>query len=486
MIQMFRTFGMSYITFPYYLFLAAAALVYYIVPKKSRWTVLLAASILFYISVITDPKAWLLLGLTVCISYAFGRILPVRRSRAVLAAGILLSAAPLIMIRLLDLFTGSVFRLERIRWIVPVVLSFYTLKIISYLADIYRGKTEPVKNAGQYALFILFFPYIIQGPIHRHAEIFGQLTEGHGFREENIVRGARLILWGFFLKLMIADKAALYVDAVFGSFESYSGFYIAAALVLYSVQLYADFLSCTTLSQGAAYLFGIKLIDNFARPYFSLSVKEFWRRWHMSLSGWLRDYIYIPLGGSRKGKGRRYLNIILTFLVSGLWHGGSLRFILWGLLHAFYQITGDLTMKARERILQAAGIRNGSFVYRALKRTGTFLLVSLAWIPFRAGSLTQSFVILRNLFRYFNPWVILNPGYLEIGMDRSDWRVLILSLAVLVFVSMTQEKRDLNEVISRQSVIVRWGLFIIGIALIYVCGTYGAGYAAQNFIYGGF
>ena len=206
----------------------------------------------------------------------------------------------------------------------------------------------------------------------------------------------------------------------------------------------------------------------------------------MSLSGWLRDYIYIPLGGSRKGKGRRYLNIILTFLVSGLWHGGSLRFILWGLLHAFYQITGDLTMKARERILQAAGIRNGSFVYRSLKRTGTFLLVSLAWIPFRAGSLTQSFVILRNLFRYFNPWVILNPGYLEIGMDRSDWRVLILSLAVLVFVSMTQEKRDLNEVISRQSVIVRWGLFILGIALIYVCGTYGAGYAAQNFIYGGF
>ena len=486
MIHMFRTFGMSYITFPYYLLLAAAVPVYYIVPKNRRWVVLLTASILFYISVISDPKAWLLLGLTVCISYAAGRILQTKKSRAVLAAGILLSAAPLLMIRLLDLFCGPILGTIRFRWIVPVGLSFYTLQIVSYLADIYRGKTDPVRNAGQYALFILFFPYIIQGPIHRHSEIFSQLVEGHGYKEENIVRGARLILWGFFLKLMIADKAALYVDAVFASSDSYPGFYTAAALALYSIQLYADFLSCTTLSQGAAFLFGIRLIDNFDHPFFSLSVKEFWRRWHMSLSGWLKDYIYIPLGGSRRGKGRKYLNIIITFIVSGLWHGGSLKFILWGLMHALYQIAGDLTMKVREAFLKLIGIRNGSLVYRALKRTGTFILVSLAWIPFRAGSLTQSYAILRGLFRYFNPWVILDPGYLEIGMDRSDWRVLILSLAVLYFVSRTQEKLDLNEAVSRQSLVVRWGVFILGIAVIYVFGTYGAGYAAQNFIYGGF
>ena len=209
-------------------------------------------------------------------------------------------------------------RLDGFHWVIPMGLAFYTLQMLSYLIDIASGKINAEKNLARYALYISFFPQILQGPIPRWSELAPQLFEGHEIREKNLREGLQLVLWGFFLKWMIADKAAILVNTVFDRFPSYQGVYILIAGILYSLQLYTDFLACVTLSQGVAQLFGISLADNSHQPYFSRSIREFWRRWHISLSRWLKDYVYIPLGGSRRGTAQKYRNLLLTFLISGL------------------------------------------------------------------------------------------------------------------------------------------------------------------------
>ena len=196
-------------------------------------------------------------------------------------------------------------------WLVPVGIAFWSMQLIAYSVDIYKDEIEPEKNFLKFLLFVSFFPQIIQGPIPRYAQLSGQLTEGKRFDECKFVKGFMLVLWGFFLKLCIADKAGIIVDTVFNNYPAYCGMYVLVAGVLYSLQLYANFLACTSITQGISGLFGISIISNFNHPYFSASIKDFWRRWHISLSSWLRDYVYIPLGGSRKGRLRKFINLLI-------------------------------------------------------------------------------------------------------------------------------------------------------------------------------
>ena len=299
---------MSYTSLIYYVMVIVLLIIYYAVPKRFRWLVLLSGSIYFYTQVIQRKGQIALFLLSIIISYLAGLILQKMRStanaaakRAVLFAGIFLSALPLILVRTGDFISGSVLHTARVSWIIPVGLSFYTLQLAAYLADIYKGKINAQTNPLKYGLFAAFFPQIIQGPIPRYKQLQKSLFNGNSFDPDNIMRGIQLVIWGFFLKYMIADKAAVIVNSVFDNHHAYAGVYVWVAAILYSIQLYADFLSCTTLSQGVAEMFGIHLVNNFSHPYFSASVKEFWRRWHMSLSFWLRDYVYIPLGGNKKG-----------------------------------------------------------------------------------------------------------------------------------------------------------------------------------------
>ena len=296
-----------------------------------------------------------------------------------------------------------------------------------------------------------------------------------------------LILWGFFLKLCIADKAAIVVNMVFDNYPLYSGIYVLVAGILYSFQLYTDFLACTTLAQGVAGLVGIQLMDNFRRPYLATSVKDFWRRWHISLSSWLRDYIYIPLGGNRKGTLRKYVNLLIVCAVSGIWHGAGYKFVFWGLLHGAYQVAGGLLAPVNRFLSRKLALDAHPHCKRACQRIFTFALVMFAWIIFRADSLSAGLSMIASVFTVHNPWVLTNDALFTLGLVWKEWAVLILCLAGLLAVGFVQEKGiSIREKILQASLPVRWAIYIGAILFVLVFGTYGYGYDAQAFIYGGF
>ena len=285
---------------------------------------------------------------------------------------------------------------------------------------------------------------------------------------------------------MVADKAGVVVDTIFGNVAAYQGAYVLVGGVLYSVQLYADFLSCTTLAQGVALLFGIRLGENFDHPYLATSIKDFWRRWHISLSSWLRDYVYIPLGGNRKGRLRKCFNVIVTFVVSGLWHGAGATYLVWGLMHAAYQIVGELTEGLRDACLRLLGIPKEGQARTWIRRATTFTLVMLAWIVFRAGSLSDALTMLGSLFTTWNPWIFFDDSLLELGLDWKEWVVLAASVLMLVRVSLWEERLDVRGRILEQPFILRLALYVVAILVVMVFGTYGYGFDAADFIYGGF
>ena len=469
---------MSYTSWTYYAMIVLLLPVYYLLPKKFRWLVLLAGSMLFYTAILSHPLQAVILILTIVISYLFGAVIGKKAHakntvvrRSLLGAGILLSALPLLIWRGI-LFLSP----DKQSLIIPVGISFYTLQIISYLTDIHKGKIKAERNPLKYALFISFFPQIIQGPIPRYEQLSKELFAGHDLKEENLIGGMQLIVWGFFLKLMIADRAALYVNTVFASYNEHTGLYILLAGILYSLQLYADFLSCTVLAKGVSQLFGIRLAENFDHPYFADSVRAFWRRWHISLSSWLRDYIYIPLGGSRSGKARRYLNILAVFLVSGLWHGAGMKYIVWGMIHGVSQIVEALCEPGGKKILPGF-----------LRRILTLIIVMLGWIIFRADTLKDSIQMIGLLFAGILRDPLQTSVLFSLGRNRREFIVLILSALGLWLISFLQEKGiRIRAWINARNIAVRWGICLFCIWLIWICGAYGNGFNTADFIYGGF
>ena len=480
---------MSYTGLNYYLLTAVTLALYAALPMRRRWMALLFGSLVFYVLAVREPLRLALFFLSILLSWGFGLLLGKYRERKaaswLLPLSLLLCAAPLLLPKA-DALLPELWRLEGFRWILPMGLAFYTLQMLSYLCDIASGKITAERNLARYALFVSFFPQILQGPIPRWSELSPQLFEGHEITGKNLLEGLQLVLWGFFLKWMIADKAAIVVNRVFDSFPSYQGVYVFLAGILYSLQLYTDFLACVTLSQGVAQLFGISLTDNFRQPYFSRSIREFWQRWHISLSRWLKDYVYIPLGGNRKGTLRKYVNLLLTFLVSGLWHGGGVKFLVWGLMHAVYQIAASLIQRPRNRLYLALQMPEDSLPRRLLSTLGTCFWVMLAWIVFRADSLAQGLGMLRSLATVWNPWVWFDGSLLELGLPGKEWNVLLLSLAILFAVSVLQRKLRLRDWINRQHLLIRWSIYLLAILAIYFMGTYGEGFRTQDFIYGAF
>lgn len=486
---------MSYTSVSFYFFLPAVLAVYYAVPVSLRWMVLFTGSVAFYF--FAYKTGWWILLASVLFTYAAGMCTGYLREKypssmhgmkkAVFIFALLLTFLPWFCIKNGNFILGSVLHGPSIRWVVPLGISFYTLQMASYLADVYTGKIHAQKNPAKYALFVLFFPQIVQGPIPRYGHLAGQLYKGHRFEEREFVKGFQLIVWGFFLKFMIADKAAIVVNEVFGHPERYGGCYVFVAGVLYSLELYTDFLACTQICRGVAQLFGIHLSGNFMRPYLAVSIRDFWRRWHMSLSGWLRDYIYIPLGGSRNGSLSKYRNLAVTFAFSGIWHGAGYKFLFWGLLHAAYQIGGSLTAGLRERMNGFLGLSAQSPVRIMLRRAGVFFLVMPAWIIFRADSLTIGLKMVQSMFLVHNPWILFNDSLLFPGCGWKEWCVLAGSLLILAVVERKQERGEcVRDSIQGLPLYIRWLIYIGAITGIMVFGTYGFGFDAQDFIYRGF
>ncbi len=472
---------MNFVSLNYNLFLLCIVILYYILPKNIRWYSLLAGSFLFYF--IAAKEAVVPFIAMIILSYCGSRIIScactrtVRYRKYIFILFIILVTLPLF-------FYKTVFSPDTLT--APLGLSFFTLQILAYLSDIYTGKIYPQTNFFRYALFVSFFPQILQGPIPRYEQLGIQLFTGHPFQEKNFVKALQLILWGFFLKLMVADKAAVIVNTVFDNHELYRGCYVILGGSLYSIQLYADFLACVTLAQGAAALFGIYLTDNFNHPYFASSIHDFWRRWHISLSTWLKDYVYIPLGGNRKGTLRKYVNLIITFLVSGMWHGNGFQYIAWGLFHAFYQIIGAFTLNFRESLYKLLGFAPDNFFKKHIRRVFTFFLVTLAWIIFRADNLNTAFSMIGSVFTVHNPWIFFDDSLFTLGLSWKELLILFASVGILSVSSTLQEKICIRDIRIAQPMIIRWSIYIAAITAVYVFGTYGFEFHTQDFIYGGF
>ena len=483
----FMTANMSYTSWTYFVLVIFVFVLYYAVPKRAQWTVLLAGSTLFYyLAAGRDRKVCLVFVLTIAISYLGGLILEKNRSRILRAVFLIASIGPLLLVKG-NVFIGRYLPGGGLKTlIVPLGLSFYSLQIYSYLFDVYEERVEPQRNFFKYFLFVSYFPHIMQGPIPRYKDLKEQLFSGHSFDADRAVRGLQLVVWGFFLKYMIAEKAAVFVNAVFNRYEMYQGVFALIAGILYSIQLYADFLACVCMCRGLSEALGIELAENFKQPYLSRSIQEFWRKWHMSLSSWLRDYVYIPLGGSRKGKMKKYVNLILTFLVSGAWHGNGYRFVLWGLLHAVYQILGDVLRPVNKRIKRLIGIRPDSVLEIYIDRGVTFFLVMLGWIVFRANSIKASLIMIRSIFTVHNWWVLFDDSLLSLGLDWRNFVILLLSIHIMFKAEATQQRTVIRDRIMRQPLIFRWILYLAAIAVIIIFGTYGFGYNASDFIYKGF
>lgn len=482
---------MVFVSLYFYLFVVVVLLLYYVIPLKFRWMAILAGSMAFYwyLSQGSKRKFFMLIVLSF-VSWIFSLLMErhEKHKKIYLTLSVCMVAFPLLAIKECPFIMDSFIHKDMPNWwLVPIGMAFFSLQLISYNVDVYKGAIKAERNYFKYLLFASFFPQIIQGPIPRYSQLSDQLYAENRFDERKFVKGFMLILWGFFLKLCIADKAGIIVNKVFDNYPTYRGMYVLVAGILYSIQLYADFMSCTSLAQGIANLFGIDLIDNFMHPYFSTSIKDFWRRWHISLSSWLRDYIYIPLGGNRKGKCRKYLNILITFAVSGVWHGAGYKYLFWGLLHGVYQLFGEWLNPVKAKFCEVFKLRKDGLGYLLYKRVATFVLVMLAWIIFRADHLKTGLSMIKSMFAVHNPWIFTNDALYSLGLGWKEFHILIFCMLFLLFVSSVQERGIvIRDYILKKNIAIRWFIYIGAILFIMVFGTYGYGFDAQAFIYGGF
>lgn len=487
---------MSFISIYFVLFVLLINFIYYCIPLRFRHTALAGASLVFCIIGSSAAVLWLLFSALAAYCYGIGaaRKIAFFKSRSGLCLTIILIIAPLILLKYWNFF-GELWHGSKPTvfsdMLLPVGISFYTLTLISYTVDIYKENYQPEKRFERFFLFAAFFPQILQGPIARYDKISETLFAGHKFSYREFTFGWQMILWGYFLKFVIADKAGIMINTVYGDAAQLQGIYIVAAAILYSIQLYADFMGCVNIALGAAQTFGIRLQHNFRQPYFATSIREFWRRWHITLSNWLRDYIYIPLGGSRKGIARQCINIVVVFGISGLWHGTGLTFICWGLLHGIYQILEILFSNIRKdkNIRKKSDtVGRGRFLGKAVKTGITFLLVTFAWMLFRAESMEHFISLISNMFACFNPEAILDgDAYYKMGLSRIQTLPLIFGIACMAAADLCHEKgRSIREWVAERPLGIRWMIYLSAIAFVLIFGTYGPAYAGNQFIYGQF
>ncbi len=460
-------------------FFPAVVCVCFILPRRVRYIWLLIASYFFYMC--WNAKYALLLLFSTAVTYASGLLIgragTVRRKRLWVAGSFFLNLSVLFFFKYFNFVVdslGYVLALAHIQMhapdfdvLLPVGISFYTFQALSYTMDVYRGEIYPEKNFLRYALFVSFFPQLVAGPIERSKNLLVQLAADSRFDYENVRTGLLWMLWGFFLKMVISDRCAVLVNAVYGSYQNYQGVQLIAANVCFALQIYCDFMGYSTIAKGAAKVLGYDIMDNFRQPYFAVTVKDFWRRWHISLSSWFRDYLYLPLGGSRRGRVRTYRNLMVVFLVSGLWHGAAWTFVVWGGVHGLLQIIESLAAPPFERLCGRLHVDRDNFSWRALGVVKTFILVDAAWVFFRADSIGGALQILKNSLKLGNIGIILNGGLLQLGLDQRNVLILAFALALLLGVSIIQESgTDAVTWISSQNAVFRYAVYWTVLVLI--------------------
>lgn len=465
---------------------------YWLIPKSFQNKWLLIMSYIFYLK--WNVAYGLCLTFVTAITYIFAHVIEINKKKLAIIVG----CGSCFFI--LAVFKYSSFLLENIAailqiylgielkysisWVVPVGISFYIFQATAYLLDVYYGRIRAERNLIDYALYVSFFPTVLSGPIERGTTLLPQINLQRMFDLDLFRKGGILVLWGAFLKLVLAERLAIYVNYVWDGIDECSGIFMIIAAIAYSLQIYCDFKSYSDIATGIALMLGFQLSLNFCQPYFAESISDFWRRWHISLSSWFRDYLYIPLGGGRCKRVKKYRNIMVVFLISGIWHGANWTFIFWGVLNGLLQIIEDYTFPIREKICKFLKIDCTVFSHRILKIACTFILSSICWIFFRADSVTDAVFFIRRMFIRWNPWIIFDGTLINCGLKAADWGIVMLALLILLIISiMREQKIDLIGNILRQGLWLRYLIYLTGMLAVFAWGVYGLGYDASSFIY---
>lgn len=520
----------------FFLFLAASLVVYFLISEKYQWTWLLAVSCFFYVYCSRSMSVFIAVT---CVSvYVLSLLIEkselrykdelkrikageldldkkkakannIRRKRLCIWAGVLINVGMLVVLKFWDMiftevnmkFYGSAEGFVPLLHIgLPLGISFYTFQAIGYLVDIYRKQVKPEHNFFKAALFITFFPQIVQGPISRFDQLSKELYSGHRFEFKNLTDGFYLMLWGMFKKMVIADRAGMMVDEVFYNFQNYKGWQFWVAAIAYAFQMYGDFSGGIDIIRGAAKMFGIEMVDNFERPYFSKDIPEFWRRWHMTLGTWFRDYLFYPISFSSlsqktskalRKKGHLHLAkklpadiaCIVLWLANGAWHGAGTQYIIFGLYH------GVLTVLSEECHDKLVDLGNklhinqkcASWTFFQIART--FFLVAIGRVIYITPNFGASLVILKSMFTPKNVGIFFNGGLYQLGLDSKNFYVLLFACLILIVVEIFQERMKVREWLYEQNLYLRWGLAFGLVFTILVFGVYGHGYDAAGFIY---
>jgi D-alanyl-lipoteichoic acid acyltransferase DltB (MBOAT superfamily) len=350
--------------------------------------------------------------------------------------------------------------------------------------DVYRGDVYPEINFVRYALFVSFFPQLVAGPIERSKNLLKQLAVPKKFNFERAREGILLMIWGYFLKIVLADRIAVFVDTVYGDYITFSGWYIIIATFLFAIQIYCDFYGYSTIAMGTAKVLGIELMENFKTPYLACSVSEFWRNWHISLTSWFKDYLYIPLGGSRKGTARKNLNKMIVFLVSGLWHGADLSYVIWGGINGLYQIIGEGLNPVRKRIIKICHLHTDTFAHKLLRIIITFILIDFSWLFFRAASIQDALRMLASAFSANNLYVLFDGSIYSCGLDMANYILMLVSICILVFMDYLKYKGIcVRNILIQQNNWFRWIFIAVCICLILLFGKWGPQFDKSSFIY---
>ena len=455
-------------------------LLYYLIPakyQKGRNSFLLTVRYLLYLNW-KPVYALILLGVT-CITYYSAMQIERKREHAkhIVIVGVIVGLLPLLFFKYFNFINEQVYavlswiglryELQGLNWAVPVGISFFTFQAIGYVWDVYYKRINVERNFLIYALFISFFPSILSGPINKASLVIPQLKNIRPYFDyTKAVDGLQMILWGMFMKVVIADRMGLYVDTVLPNYINYTGVTCFAASLFYTIQIYGDFAGYSMMAIGVGKTLGFELTENFRRPYFAVSVTDFWRRWHISLSTWLKDYVYIPLGGSRCSKLRNYWNIFVTFLVSGIWHGANWTFIIWGILHGLLQIL--------EKMLGQQKCKYGWFG-KSVKIMVTFLLVNFAWIFFRMPTLSDACGVIARIFDTSLPMTFFSDS-------MTTMFFMVLGLLIMFFKDMMDEFFPARMARLSEPLWLRWGGRVFILSLILLAGVLGS----DQFIYANF
>lgn len=472
------------------IFFPIVTLTYFLAPQKWRWFVLVIASCYFYMAFI--PKYLLILFVLILVDYFAGIAIEsanLKTKKLLLVVSLCVNIGMLAIFKYFNFFVvnfsglmafmGWNYSIETLSWVLPIGLSFHTFQSMSYTIEVYRGNQKAERHLGYYALYVLFYPQLVAGPIERPQNLLHQFREPHSFRIDHMITGLRWMGVGLFKKVVIADTLAMIVNRVYGNPSAYSSTALLFATYCFSFQIYCDFSGYSDIAIGAAKCMGFRLMKNFDHPYSSQSISEFWRRWHISLSSWFRDYLYIPLGGNRGSTGRRYFNLFFVFLVSGFWHGANWTYLAWGAIHGSYLILGHVSQGLMEKLTH--GLR----LNRLRSMLGVFLtfnLVSFAWIFFRATSLPEALLVIKKVF-YWPSWHALKLLTISIEL-----KLVVLATCLIFLLELShfayRNDRIWDRIFRNRPYWVRWGYYYGAILIFFVTILLrGTPLKSQQFIY---